>query len=319
MKNLKPGERPNRQSLRKKGWDYTNEGAYFVTVNTRLGRPLFGTIVNGQMALNEVGRVAEKCWRAIPEHFPSVELDEFIIMPNHMHGVLNLCPVGAEERAVSLGDVVGAYKSAVSRILRRGGQLPARALPAGASAVWHRNYWDVIIHDAKALASIRRYIRNNPGNYDVVMNLGAPALLGNEKLFEMPKAGFLASRGAKKLHGNLPLKSGEAIISGFLSPLERAVFRAGLEHRRHLIWVKPWGLKEAELPPGQRQALNEGRLLIMSPFSDERDAPSARRAAWCNQYVLAHCDRMIVGHINPGGMLQCILSEADPEKEVLHL
>lgn len=318
---------PNRQSIRKRGWDYTSAGCYFVTINTHKNRALFGVIVNGRMVLNEAGRVAEKCWREIPEHFPTVALDEFVVMPNHLHGVLNLFHASAEERAVSLGDVVGAYKAAVSRILGRGGKFPARATPiaAGASAIWHRNYWDVIVPDEKALGAIRNYIRFNPRDYEAVINAGEPQFAGNRSLLDLPKAGFLASRGANTPHGRLPVKAGEAIISGFLSPMERAVFKAGLEHKRPLIWVKPWGLAVEEgsmhqaLPLQARVALDAGLLLIVSPFDESIEAPSIRRAAWCNEFVLAHCDRMVVGHLNPGGMLACILSEADPELEIIYL
>ena len=109
-------------------------------------------------------------------------------------------------------------------------------------------------------------------------------------------------------------------MSGVLSPMERAVFKAGLEHGRSLIWVKPWGLVHEEgLIYQARAALDEGRLLMISPFDDGIEAPSVRRAAWCNQYVLEHCDRMVIGHLNPGGMLACILSELDPEKEIIYL
>ncbi len=66
-------------------------------------------------------------------------------------------------------------------------------------------------------------------------------------------------------------------------------------------------------------ALAEDRLLLVSPFEAGLHAPNARRATWCNQYVIEHCDRLVVGHLNPDGMLACILSEADPEKTVMHL
>jgi REP element-mobilizing transposase RayT len=327
---------PNRQSIRMKGWDYTSAGCYFVTMNTHKSRPLFGVIVNGRMVLNEAGRIAEECWQKIPEHFPTVAVDEFVVMPNHVHGVLHLRGKGFEipnpspqfgkPQAGALGTLVGAYKAAVSRILGRGGKFPARSgghlstrPAAGASAIWHRNYWDVIVRDKQTLGAIRNYIRFNPQNYAVVMNVGEPQCAGNRALLELPKTGFLASRGANAPHGRLPVKPGEAIISGFLSPMERAVFKAGLEHQRPLIWVKPWGLDEEGLARQARSALDEGRLLILSPFAESVEAPSIRRAAWCNQYVLAHCDRMVVGHLNPGGMLACILSESDPEMEILYL
>jgi len=336
---------PNRQSIRKRGWDYTSAGCYFVTINTHKSRALFGAIVNGKMVLNEAGRVAEKCWQEIPEHFPAVDLDAFVVMPNHVHGVLNLqegfggkgfgipnpstTPQFGKPQAGSLGTVVGAYKAAVSRILGRGGKFPARAklppipapISAGASAIWHRNYWDVIVPDEKALAAIRNYIRFNPQNYDAVMNVGEPQCAGNRALLELPKTGFLASRGAKNGFGiPNPFNPGEAIISGFLSPMERAVFKAGLKRKIPLIWVKPWGMEETGMMHHARTALDEGRLLIVSPFAEGawRTKP-VQRAAWCNEFVLAHCDRMVIGHLNPGGMLACILSESDPELEIVYL
>jgi hypothetical protein len=329
-------ELPDRQSIRMKGWNYTS-GCYFVTINTHANQPLFGAVVNGRMVLSETGRIAENCWREIPAHFPMVQLDEFVIMPNHMHGIVRIQGLGMPNPSAqfgkpqpgSLGTVVGAYKAAVSRIIGRGRQLPPRTkfparahepVSAGASAIWHRNYWDVIVRDEKALEGVRMYIRFNPQNYDAVMNVGEPQWAGNRKLLEMPKTGFLASRGASELHGRLPVKPGEALISGFLSPLERAVFKAGLKHKIPLIWVKPWGLSHEEgLIYQARAAFDEGLLLIVSPFSGDTEAPSVRRAAWCNQYVLHHCDRMVVGHLNPGGMLACILSEADPELEIVYL
>jgi hypothetical protein len=184
--------------------------------------------------------------------------------------------------------------------------------------LWHRNYWDVIVRDEQALANIRHYIRCNPHNYDRVMNVGAPRMLGNAALLTLRKVGFLASRGAPERAGpaTCPCEPGAAIISGFLSPMERAVFAEGLAHRVPLIWVKPWGLEDGGLAAPVRRAIAEDRLLVVSPFADDIEAPSLRRAAWCNQYVLAHCDRLIVGHLNPGGMLSCVLSEAEPELEI---
>lgn len=320
---------PNRQTIRKRGWDYTTPGHYFVTINTSKNRPLFGTVVNGRMVLNAAGRVAERCWQEIPAHFPSARPGEFVVMPNHVHGVVELVHSSAVARTPALGDVIGAYKAAVSRVMGRGGQLPARPgpagrqlptrTPAGASAIWHRNYWDVIVREEKALAAISQYIRANPRNYDVVMNVGEPQSAGNKALLKLPKVGFLASRGNASPHGRLPVKSGEAILSGFLSPMERAVFKAGLEQKRPMIWVKPWGLEEGARDGVVRRAIEAGHLLVLSPFAAELEAPSVRRAAWCNQYVVAQCGRLIVGHLNPGGMLACVLSELDPEKEIVHL
>jgi hypothetical protein len=209
--------------------------------------------------------------------------------------------------AGSVPTIVRSYKGAVSRALGEN--------------VWQGRFYEVRARDDAARKNIRNYIRLNPENYDAVMNCGEPQCLGDRALLEMPKLGFLASRGRASLHGELPLRPGEAIVSGFLSPMERAVFRAGLAHKRPMIWVKPWGLLNMDTACRVHieQAVEEGRLLVVSPFDDTVETPSARRAAWCDQYVLAHCDRLVVGHLNPGGMLACILAEADPEKDVVFL
>ena len=92
-----------RRSIRLKGWDYGSLGYYFVTICTQNREPLFGDITNGNMALNEIGCIVEKCWQDIPAHFPHVHLDEFIVMPNHFHGII-----------VMKGSV-GAYKHTPQR------------------------------------------------------------------------------------------------------------------------------------------------------------------------------------------------------------
>lgn len=328
--------RPNRQTIRMKGRDYTAPGWYFITFNTHGGRALFGAIVNGRMALSEMGRIAEEEWRKSGMLRKNIALDEHIIMPNHVHGIVRILTHGdgldasgdgldasspyrprfGKPIAGSLGAFVGTYKAAVSREIGRRG-LMHQARPA--SPIWHRNYWDVIVRDQRALASIRNYIHLNPQNYHAVMQGGEPRYLGNRALLDKPKVGFLASRGEAAPHGQLDLKAGEVILSGFLSPMERAVFRAGLLHKKPMGWVKPWGLADSAASPSLRLAVDEGRLLIVSPFDDAIQAPAAHRAVWCNQFVLAHSDRMVVGHLNPEGMLACILSEADPDKEIMFL
>jgi REP element-mobilizing transposase RayT len=327
-------ELPNRKPLRLKGWNYSN-GCYFITCNTHENKPLFGTIVNGRMVLTAAGQIAKEEWLKSAELRKEVDLDEFVIMPNHVHGIVRLraddlpvapTPLRTGDRQVvhpgdrqgprllprSLGALIAGYKGAVGKRLNELRHTPGKIL-------WHRNYWDVIVRDDTALENIRNYIRFNPMNYHVVMNGGEPKYLGNRALLELPNVGFLASRGEAALHGNLPLKSGEVIISGFLSPMERALFKAGLANRKPMIWVKPWSLEEGIDYPPISTAIKEGRLLIISPFAEQIDAPSVRRAAWCNQYVLAHCNRMVIGHLNPSGMLACILTETPPDLEITYL
>lgn len=311
---------PPRKNLRMQGWDFTSPGWYFLTLCTKNMRSVFGTIVNGRMVLNDAGRIADAFWREIPAHFPRAVVDEHIVMPNHVHGLINLAdrptacrgPMEGGHRdrleafgkpvAGSIPTIVRSFKAAVSRAL--------------GESVWQSRFYEVRARDDDARENIRRYIRANPENYEVVAQGVEPTCIGNKALLGRPNLGFLASRGAPSLHGKLPLKPGEAIISGFLSPMERAVFRAGLAKKWPMIWVKPWGLDGDTVC---RVAMEEGRLLILTPFETTVEAPSARRAAWCNLYTVAHGDRLVIGHLNPGGMLSCILSEADPEKELVFL
>jgi REP element-mobilizing transposase RayT len=313
---------PNRKPLRLEGWDYSN-GCYFITCNTRDNKPIFGVIVNGRMVLSAAGQIAKEEWLKSAILREEVECDEFVIMPNHMHGIVRLRSRRGDPQVArpeqqasllprSLGALVAGYKGAVGKRVNELHGTPGRVL-------WHRNYWDVIVRDEQALSNIRNYIRFNPMNYDVVMNCGEPKVLGARALLTLPTVGFLASRGENAVHGHLALTSGEVILSGFLSPMERAVFKAGLANRKPMIWVKPWALEEGIDSPGVQRALTEERLLIISPFADQIDAPSVRRAAWCNQYVLAHCTRMVIGHLNPSGMLACILTEAPPDLDITYL
>ena len=78
----------NRKSIRLKGYDYSQAGSYFITICTKYRAHLFGKIVDGKMKLNATGKIADVCWRAIPEHYPNIRLDEFVIMPNHVHGII---------------------------------------------------------------------------------------------------------------------------------------------------------------------------------------------------------------------------------------
>ncbi len=80
--------RPERKPNRLKEYDYSNCGWYYVTICTKNNVKHFGRIKNGEMFPNKLGKIAEKCWNEIPEHFPETELDEYVIMPNHIHGII---------------------------------------------------------------------------------------------------------------------------------------------------------------------------------------------------------------------------------------
>jgi putative transposase len=147
MSNYQPYR---RKPLRLSGYDYTQVGAYFVTICTRQRRHLFGVIENGIPELSSIGQWAERCWQNIPAHYGGVELDAFVIMPNHVHGMLHLPGDGA-----SLGTIVGTYKAAVSRQARR-------VIPSTPRQLWQTLYHEHIVRDDRALQTIRAYIVRNP-------------------------------------------------------------------------------------------------------------------------------------------------------------
>ena len=121
--------RHHRHSMRLQGFDYTQEGAYFVTVCIQDRACLFGDISDGKMILNEAGLMAERHWHDIPTHFPHIELDEFVIMPNHVHGIIVINCRG--ESRIRPGDChepnsgdhkdrpYGTTAGSVGRIIRR--------------------------------------------------------------------------------------------------------------------------------------------------------------------------------------------------------
>ena len=159
----KATELPRRKVTHLRTYDYSQLGCYFVTICTRDKRCLFGDIVADAMRLNAVGLLVEACWRAIENHYPNVFLDQHVVMPNHVHGIIRLCEIERsrhasplqDKGAVPLGSVVGSFKSAVSKQLRL---LPGMT---GAS-MWQRNYYDHVIRSEASLQTIREYIVNNP-------------------------------------------------------------------------------------------------------------------------------------------------------------
>jgi REP element-mobilizing transposase RayT len=156
-----------RRSIRLKGYDYTQPGAYFVTLCTKARQCLFGDVVNREMRLNSLGHIAFTCWQAIPDHFPHVELDAFVVMPNHLHGILviNETLVGAIHESPlrypcgsapkSLGAIVGLYKAAVSK------RINAICNTQG-NSIWQRNYYEIINRNNKSLDNMRQYVVENP-------------------------------------------------------------------------------------------------------------------------------------------------------------
>ena len=173
----------NRRSIRLKGYDYSQAGLYFVTICTENRQHLFGEIQNGEMVLNYCGKIANILWYEIKNHIRNVRLHEFVIMPNHLHGIIeitnhvsnpnDIVPVGATHAsplqygdgrrrggacpAPTLATIVGSYKSAVSKHIRQSGFT---------EFAWQRNYHEHIIRNNHSHEYIANYIINNPKTWE---------------------------------------------------------------------------------------------------------------------------------------------------------
>jgi len=187
-------DKHHRRSIRLRMWDYRDAGAYFVTICTYGGQPLFGEVVDGTMRLNEYGRIVEEEWRRTAEMRPGVTLDAFVIMPNHLHGIIWIRDDADDVRATcrspvqkergrspvqenggrspvraapwpderprgpqsgSLGAIIAGFKSACTRRINE-----MRGTPG--APVWQRNYYERIIRNDREWNAIREYIQNNP-------------------------------------------------------------------------------------------------------------------------------------------------------------
>jgi REP element-mobilizing transposase RayT len=155
----------HRRSIRLKGYDYTQSGAYFVTIVAYQRECLFGEIVNGEMQLNEFGKIVQRAWFDLPKHYPHIELGTFCIMPNHIHAVIIIVGVGDVRVGLKsaptrhpLSEIVRALKSFSARRvneLRRTKGIP----------VWQRNYYEHVIRSEEDHNRIHLYIESNPANW----------------------------------------------------------------------------------------------------------------------------------------------------------
>ena len=155
-------DKHHRSSIRLKGYDYSQAGAYFVIVCTEGRQCLFGDVIDERMKLNEAGRMVQQTWENLPTRFSSVTLDTFMVMPNHVHGIIAIVGAepnrGAASSPPTLGDIKRAFKSIsairVNRLLARAGQ-----------PLWQRNYYEHIVCDEAELDRVRQYILDNPAKW----------------------------------------------------------------------------------------------------------------------------------------------------------
>lgn len=173
-------EKPGRRTLRLPQFDYTQFGAYFITICIQNRLFLLGEINAGQMILSEAGEMVRRSWEMLPGRFSSLQLDYYVVMPNHFHGIVfindavkknrildvlgdrRIRPVSRPQGTVpdSVGRMVQAFKSITTLAYING--VRNQGWRPFSGKLWQRNYYEHIVRDEKALTKIREYIETNP-------------------------------------------------------------------------------------------------------------------------------------------------------------
>jgi len=149
------------------GYDYSKNGCYYVTICTKDKIHFFGEVIDGKVVLSGIGKAAESFWNDIPVHFPFVRLDEYIIMPNHVHGIIVIdrdvgkCHGMSPNKfsspvAGSLSTIINHFKGAVKRWTNK----------QDVGFYWQTRFYEHIVRSEDSLNKIRKYIRNNPSNWE---------------------------------------------------------------------------------------------------------------------------------------------------------
>ena len=183
----------NRRSIRLKNYDYKQQGGYFVTICTNDRKCIFGDVINNEMILNNAGKMGKCTWIDLTQHNENIELDEYIIMPNHIHGIINIVGAGSKpalkHNHASIKNNGNKHNEIIiNRKIKRAGLEPAPTAHGLSEIVrqfktfsakrmnqinktpnvclWQRNYYEHIIRGEHDLNRIREYISNNPATWD---------------------------------------------------------------------------------------------------------------------------------------------------------
>jgi REP element-mobilizing transposase RayT len=162
--------RHHRRSIRLRDYDYSQAGAYFVTICTRNGECLFGKIAGGEMIVNNIGNIVRDEWLRSVDLRKEIDLDGWVMMPNHIHAIVVITDLGRGDRPVapttrpgprprSLSSLIAGFKSAVTARVNE-----SRGTPG--VPVWQRNYYEHVIRNDADLARIRDYVAANPTRWD---------------------------------------------------------------------------------------------------------------------------------------------------------
>ena len=167
---------PKRRTIRLINYDYSQDGLYFVTVCCQDKICRFGKVEDGVMVLNDAGKIAKQCWLDMPVHFPHIILHEFIIMPNHIHGIIEISHfVGAknlspeyetlfQSPSKTIGSIIRGFKIGVTKWFNNNRAKDFSPLQKS-KPIWQRNYYEHIIRNEQSHQQITDYIINNPFNW----------------------------------------------------------------------------------------------------------------------------------------------------------
>lgn len=171
--NEKMKRSEERKQNRFPEWDYSEDGYYFITICTQDKKEIFGKVVNDEMVLNEYGKIVQEQWDWLAEQYPYVRLDEFIVMPNHFHGILiieknidgrdnpRIVPTNNayNRRHNLLSKTMNAFKTTSSKRINRSQKEFVFH--------WQRSFYDHVIRNEESLYKIRSYIHYNAQKWDV--------------------------------------------------------------------------------------------------------------------------------------------------------
>ncbi len=181
---LPSGPVQRRKSMRLPGYDYTTAGAYFITVCTYNREYLFGKYENSAIILNDAGKMISDVWYEIPNYYPGNNIDAFVVMPNHIHGIIFVgtgpcaCPIEGRPQGVAptglpLPAIINRFKTMTTKRYADG--VKQHEWVPFKGKLWQRSYFDRIIRNDREMDSVREYILNNPLNWETDEEYG-----GNE-------------------------------------------------------------------------------------------------------------------------------------------
>ena len=160
-------EIPSRHSIRLQQYDYSQENFYFVTLCVHSRECLFGNISEGNIALNDAGKMVKHWFFELENKYQNLKCDEFICMPNHAHFIVNFRPMagaGPCVRPYSLGDLVQWFKTMTTNEYVR--KVKDNSWKRFSGKLWQRNYWERVIRSETELYFVREYIAGNPGQWE---------------------------------------------------------------------------------------------------------------------------------------------------------